>query len=113
MKNPYEVIATPDAEQDLVNLFDYISTVLLAPETARKYLSRLRKGMAELSYHAGITPLVEDEPWHSLGIRKTLIENFFCYYRIDEQCHKVYILSVIYARRDQLNALANTKKANN
>lgn len=42
MNNPYEVIATPDAEQDLVDLFDYISTVLLAPETAAKYLSKLR-----------------------------------------------------------------------
>ena len=42
MNNSYEVIATPDAEQDLVDLFDYISTVLLAPETVAKYLSKLR-----------------------------------------------------------------------
>ena len=105
MNNSYEVIATPDAEQDLVDLFDYISTVLLAPETAAKYLSKRREGMAKLSYHAGIAPLIEEEPWHSLEIRKTLIGNFYCYYRIQGQTQKVYVLNVIYALRDQLRAL--------
>ena len=111
MNDSYEVIATPDAEQDLNNLFDYISTVLLAPETAKKYLRRLREGLAKLSYQASIIPLIEDEPWHSLGIRKTLIENFYCYYRIDEVEQKVYLLNVIYARRDQLRAFSDKNKS--
>ena len=49
--------------------------------------------------------LVDDEPWHSRGIRIFLVKNFFVYYRIDEEHKKVFILNVIYARRDQLRAL--------
>ena len=48
---------------------------------------------------------VDDEPWHSRGIRKFLVKNFFVYYRIDDEHKKVYILNVIYVRRDQLRAL--------
>jgi toxin ParE1/3/4 len=33
------------------------------------------------------------------------VKNFFVYYRIDDTHKKVYILNVIYARRDQLRAL--------
>lgn len=37
MKN-YQIIVTPDAENDLIELRDYISNVLLVPETAREYI---------------------------------------------------------------------------
>ena len=43
---------------------------------------------------------VEWEPWHSRGVRKINI-----YYRLDDSYAKVYILNVIYAKRDQLRAL--------
>lgn len=48
---------------------------------------------------------VDDEPWHSRGIRRIIVNNFFVYYRIDEEGRRVYILNVIYARRDQLRVL--------
>ena len=55
----------------------------------------------------GIYKLLDDEPWHSRGIRKILVKNFFVYYRIDEESLKVFILNIIYARSDQLAALQN------
>ena len=48
---------------------------------------------------------VEWEPWHSRGIRKIIVQNFYIYYRLDDSSAKVYILNVIYAKRDQLRAL--------
>ena len=33
MKDIFEVISTPDAEQDLNDIFEYISTVLKEPQT--------------------------------------------------------------------------------
>ena len=52
---------------------------------------------------------VDDEPWHSRGIREIMAKNFYVYYRIDEETKRVYIMNVIYNKRDQLRQLANMK----
>jgi toxin ParE1/3/4 len=106
MTDCFEVISTPDAEQDLNEIFEYISTVLLEPRTASNYLKKLSEGIGKLSYQAEITPVIEEEPWHSLAVRKTLIGNFYIYYRVNRNSRTVYILNVIYARRDQLKAFS-------
>ncbi|QRV02644.1 type II toxin-antitoxin system RelE/ParE family toxin [Arcanobacterium phocisimile] len=107
--DPHHVIITPDAEQDLTELRDYISYVLLVPDTASNYLQTLRKAISKLSYQAGIHAPIPDEPWHSRGVRKIAAKNFYIYYRIDEDASRVYVLNVIYARRDQLNMLRRMK----
>lgn len=103
--NSYEIIITPDAETDLFKLRDYIAHTLLVPDIARKYIMAIRREMEKLSYMASSLPPIDVEPWHSLGIRKIIARNFYIYYRIDEPSCKVYILNVIYAKRNQLNAL--------
>lgn len=105
----YQVIVTPDAENDLVELRDYISDVLLVPETARSYIRTLREAIGKLSYLAPSFAPIEDEPWHKKGIRKTTAKNFIIYYRLDEETKRVYILNVIYAKRDQLRMLKRMK----
>lgn len=105
----YQVIITPDAEHDLTELRDYISYVLLVPDTARSYLQTLREAIGKLSYQARIFAPIPDEPWHSRGIRKTSAKNFYIYYRIEENAKRVYVLNVIYARRDQLNMIKRMK----
>jgi toxin ParE1/3/4 len=52
---------------------------------------------------------VDQEPWHSRGVRKIIVKNFYVYYRIDEPAGAVFVLNVIYARRDQLKALSHMK----
>ena len=101
----YKIIVTPDAEDDLVELRNYIAGVLLANDTAANYIRTIRNEIGSLSEMPEKYKPVDDEPWHSRGIRKFLAKNFFVYYRIDDEHKKVYILNVIYARRDQLRAL--------
>lgn len=38
----FEVIITPDAEDDLIQLDDYITYELLAPETAVRYIADIK-----------------------------------------------------------------------
>ena len=45
----YKIIITPDAEEDLVELRNYIADVLLARDTARNYIRTIRKEIATLS----------------------------------------------------------------
>ena len=52
---------------------------------------------------------IDEEPWHSRGIRRIVAENFLVYYRIDEQAMRVYVLNVIYTKRDQLRALSQMR----
>ena len=101
----YKIIITPDAEEDLFELRNYIADVLLARDTARNYIRTIRKEIGSLSELPAIYKPVDDEPWHSRGVRRIIVNNFFVYYRIDEEHKRVYILNVIYARRDQLRVL--------
>ncbi|MBQ3692560.1 MAG: type II toxin-antitoxin system RelE/ParE family toxin [Clostridia bacterium] len=101
----FRIIVTPDAENDILELKNYIADVLLAPKTALSYIRSIRKEIGNLSEMPGRIKTVDNEPWHSLGIRRITVKNFFVYYRIDEPNKTVYILNIIYARRDQLKAL--------
>lgn len=76
--NSYEIIVTPDAEADLYEIKNYMADSI-APE--------------------------EHEPWHSRGVRKISAKNFYIYYRPDEVSARVYVLNVIYTKRDQLKVL--------
>ena len=105
----YRIIITPDAICDLTELRDYIADVLLAPETALAYIQTIRREIGGLARMPARNRLMDDEPWHSRGVRKTMVKNFCVYYRIDEPAASIYILNVIYVRRDQLKALSHTK----
>ena len=107
--NHYDIIITPDATADLVELRDYISEVLLSPETALSYVRSIREEISKLSeLPTRIKPL-DDEPWHSLGVRKIIAKNFYVYFWINEETKCVYIMNVIYGKRDQLKQLAKMK----
>ena len=103
----YEIIMTPDATADLVELRDYITYVLLVPEIALAYIRAIHKEISKLEYSALSIATVPEEPWHSRGIRKIIAKNFYIYYRVDEHIKRVYILNIIYNKRDQLQALKN------
>ena len=103
--NAYEIIVTPDAEADLYEIKNYIAETLLAPDVALNYIRVIRKEMEKLSYMADSIAPEEREPWHSRCVRKIIAKNFYIYYRPDEVSGRVYVLNVIYAKRDQLKVL--------
>ena len=103
--NSYEIIVTPDAEADLYEIKNYIAETLLVPDVALNYIRVIRKEMEKLSYMADSIAPEEREPWHSRSVRKIIAKNFYIYYRPDEVSGRVYVLNVIYAKRDQLKAI--------
>ena len=74
----YEIIMTDDATADLIELRDYIAEVLLAPETALSYIRAIRAEISTLSEMPDRIKTVDDEPWHSRGIRKIIVKNLLC-----------------------------------
>ena len=105
--NSYDIIMTPDAEAEISDLAEYIYVTLGVPEVALDYIQRIHREIKKLSWMADSIALETREPWHSKGVRKIIAQNFYIYYRTDDASGKVYVLSVIYARRDQLRALKN------
>jgi toxin ParE1/3/4 len=103
---PYEIEMTDEAVDDLTELQSYVAGALQAPQTALSYIRAIRREIASLAVMPSRYRKIEEEPWHSRGLRKMIAKSFFVYYRIDESVRKVIIQNVIYARRDQLKALS-------
>ena len=100
----YDVLVTPDAYDDLSNIRNYIAHGLGSPEAARSELRSIRKTISSLSSMPSRTREVEEEPWHSRGVRRIISGKFFVYFRIDEESGTVYVLNVLYARSGQRRA---------
>ena len=105
MTEKFNIIITPDAEADLIDIRNYIMYSLEEPDTAIKYIRRIKKEILQLSYMADSIKIEDIEPLHSMGIRKLITENYYTYYEICEASNDVFILNVIYKGRDQLRAL--------
>ena len=102
----FTVIITPDAEADLNELDDYITFQLMAPDTAIRYVRDIRKKIADLQTAPKRYRLVDDEPWHSRGVRRTNAKNFAVFFYVYEEYSEVYVMNVIYQKRDLPRVLA-------
>ena len=103
----YAVKITDYAIEQMQAAVTYISKVLQEPAVARKWLAALKQEISGLSTMPLRFPLVEEEPWRTSGVRKMLVGNFIVYYWPDEPAKIVWVMAVIYGRRDQLAALRN------
>ncbi len=106
MKKRYGVKITRQALEQLEEIKDYIAGELCAPDAARRLLLLLKREMTKLSFMPESVPLTEEELWRSARIHKKPVKNFLVYFWIDETAMKVQVIAVVYAGRDQRQALA-------
>ena len=106
MEKEYQVKITPYALDQLREIVHYISTELQAPDTAKRWRERIKKELATLSYLPARIPLTEEEPWRSQGVHKMIVGNHFAYFWIDEANLIVWIIAVVYSRREQRTQLS-------
>lgn len=102
----YEVKLTEQAIGQIEETVQYISRILLEPETARRWTDALQCEIEGLDAMPSRYPLTEEEPWRTKGIHKFPVKNFLVYYLIDEEKKTVWVTAVIYGRRDQIAALS-------
>ena len=106
MEKLYKVRITPRAEQSMQEIASYIAVGLMEPQTAVKLLRALKKAIDSLDMFPGRIRPTPEEPWHSLGIRRLVMKNYYVYFWIDETNLCVPITDVIYAGQDQPTRLA-------
>ena len=106
----YEIILTSDAVEDLWELRNYIADVLISPDTALEYVQAIREEIAGLAQFPARFRPIDEEPWHFREVRRLLAKNYYVYFWIDKATKKIYVMNVICARRDQLQALMRSKR---
>lgn len=106
MSKDFAIIVTPQAQRHLQHIRDYIAYELKARENAKNTLDFLVSEMKKLSYMPHRISVVKEEPWMQREIRRLRAKNFYIYFLINEEQRKVYILAVIYVKREQTRQLS-------
>jgi len=97
----YKVFISEPAEQDLCEIFFYISNQFLAPATAEDMIDTIHQAMLSLKNMPKRNPLVNDIFLGNLGYRIQPIKNYLIFYSIaDLPLPEVNIERVLYNRRN-------------
>ncbi|WP_338546357.1 type II toxin-antitoxin system RelE/ParE family toxin [Emergencia sp. JLR.KK010] len=100
MSEQYKVIYSPQAADDLKDIYSYIAFELLVPDTAKNQVNRIRKQICSLDFMPARFPIVDWEPWQSMKMHKIPIDNFIVFYLIDSDHLCVTIIRIVYGGRD-------------
>ena len=96
----YKVIIDSLAEQDLVDLFVYITETPKAPDAAKRLYGKIKKEISNLASMPYRCPLIAEEPYAQLGVRKLFIENYIAFFLVDEAANEVHVFRILYHRRE-------------
>ena len=105
-----EIIITPASENDLHEIFRYIATELLEPQTAINLCDRIEQEILKLETMSDRHPPFKKEPWFSRGLRFFPVGNFLVFYITRESDWTVHVLRVMYSGRnveEQLDSLGD------
>lgn len=103
----YAIEMTRQAEEQLLEIVQYISVTLQSPHAAVNTLGALEGEINSLSAMPSRYPIIEDDPAGDRGIRKARARNFNIYYQVDDDRKRVNILAVCYVRREQKRIIAD------
>ena len=104
--NVFNVKVTTQAEEQIREIAYYISVTLQAPDAAVAMLDDLDEVFDTISENPERQFLVEEEPWHSEGVRKIKVKNYLVYFWIDIENAAFQVTGVCYAKRDQKKFLS-------
>lgn len=96
----YQIMITPRAKADLIDIGDYISFILLEPETAEKLVKGLRRSISQLQYFPNKFPIIQDYNLKYREIHYMPHKNYFVFYQIDDEKKRVVILRVGHKKRN-------------
>lgn len=100
MSDSYKVVYSPEAVNDLKDIYAYIAYELLTPDTARNQVNRIRKEIRSLDFMPARYALVDWEPWHSLGLHRLPVDNFIVFYLADDASGTVTVIRIVYGGRN-------------
>ena len=110
MNDYYSVIYSEEALNDLRNIYSYISNELLGPSIAKEQVNRIRETIRNLNYLPSRNPVVNWEPWYSIGMHKITVDNYVIFYTINTSTLTVSIVRIFYSGRNIEEIIKNTNE---
>ena len=107
MAKRYEVKITQYAEQSMREIAAYIAVDLIAPEAAVNLMKAFQTEINKLDFMPERIHLTPEEPWHSLGMRRMVVKNYYVYFLVDEEKDRVQVTDVTYVKRNQQKRFGN------
>lgn len=96
----YEIKITEDAAEDLDEIVGYITNVLKNPIAANNFLTEIEENYSVLSSAPESFAYCNDQRLRMLGYRKIPVKNYIVFYKTDNDAKIVYIMRIIYGRRE-------------
>ena len=109
MSDAYRVVYSPEARDDLKEIYTYIAVELQAPETAEGQVNRIRKEIRSLDFMPSRYAIVDWEPWRSMGMHRVPVDNFVVYYAVNDGSRTVTVIRIFYGGRD-VEIIINTER---
>ncbi len=102
----YHLTLTERAQNDIIDIGDYITYTLLAPDTSKIFIKGLRNSISQLKFFPYKFPLVQDDILQDQGIRCMSYKNHYIFYEIIENIKVVIVLIIGYNKRNWKDILA-------
>ena len=99
--NVYEVKFTSQAEEQLENIVHYITVDLNNSDAAENLVDEIIEETEKLSKNPEKHRCIDEEAWGKQGIRKIKVKNFYVYFWIDNDNSVVWVIGIVYGKRDQ------------
>lgn len=96
----YEIRMTPQAQNDLRSIFNYIAFTLQSPRNAAGQLDRLEASIGSLDQMPERFHVYDKEPWRSRNLRIMPVDQYLIFFIPNHEKETVTILRVMYGRRD-------------
>lgn len=96
----YEVVLTPNAKQDLRDIYRYIAVDLQSEQNANGQLDRLEENILKLDEMPERFRVYDREPWRSRNLRVMPVDHYLVFYIPDHQAKTVTVVRIMYGGRD-------------
>lgn len=103
MSDSYKVIYSPEALDDIRNIYSYIAFDLKVADTAQGQVDRIRKEIRSLDLMPLRYAIVDWEPWRSMEMHKVPVDNFVIYYTVSTKSLTVTVIRIFYGGQDAEN----------
>lgn len=102
--NHYEIVLTDVAQEELEDIYEYISEHLLEKSSANRIMNKIEKNILRLEENPYSCVEVHIKP-HNEVYRKLVIDDYIALYEVDEKNKKIVVYRIIYGKMDYLKIL--------
>ena len=110
MSDVYSVVYSPEAMNDLREIYAYVAFDLQSPDAAEGQVNRLREEIRSLDFMPSRYAIVDWEPWMSMEMHRVPVDKFIVYYAVSNSSLTVTVIRIFYSGRDVENIINTERK---